>query len=172
MKRKILTLIGLAAILTMTGCGGSKTETNTVSVIEKENAGGSEIYVSFGDSEKFALHLYENETAEALHTFAAMDEWQLPIYHYDDYDNWEVMQYYELPSKYKVPTNPEEVTSEAAGSVYFSEDNEILLFYKDAEVEGEFTPVGYFDYTDEFLDAVENNPVLEGWGNKLIHISA
>ncbi|MCD7855437.1 MAG: hypothetical protein LUG66_07475 [Clostridiales bacterium] len=172
MKRKFLTLIGLGLILTATGCGGSKTETNTVSVIEEENTSGSEIYVSFGDSEKFALHLYENETAEALQTFAAMDEWQLPIYHYDDYDNWEVMQYYELPSKYEVPTNPEEVTNETAGSVYFSEDNEILLFFKDAEVEGEFTPVGYFDYTDEFLDAVENNPVLEGWGNKLIHISA
>ncbi|MCD8089598.1 MAG: hypothetical protein LUD81_03070 [Clostridiales bacterium] len=170
MKRKVLTFIGLGLVLTAVGCGGSKAETNTTAVTE--NASVSEIYVSFGDSEKFALHLYENETAEALHSFAAMDEWQLPIYHYDDYENWEVMQYYELPSKYEVPTNPEEVTNEAAGSVYFSEDNEILLFYKNAEVEGEFTPVGYFDYTDEFLDAVENNPVLEGWGNKVIHISA
>ncbi|MCD7855438.1 MAG: hypothetical protein LUG66_07480 [Clostridiales bacterium] len=131
----------------------------------------TEVYVSFGDSEFFALHLYDNETAATIGTFAAMEDWQLPIYHYDDYENWEVMQYYEIPSSYEIPTDPETVTEEAAGSVYISEDNEILLFYKDAEVEGEFTPLGYFDWSEEFVDAVENNPVVEGWDNKLIHIS-
>ncbi|MCD8237887.1 MAG: hypothetical protein LUC92_00915 [Clostridiales bacterium] len=131
----------------------------------------TEVYVSFGDSEFFTLHLYDNETAATIGAFAAMEDWQLPIYHYDDYENWEVMQYYEIPSSYEIPTNPETVTEEAAGSVYMSEDNEILLFYKDAEVEGEFTPLGYFDWSEEFVDAVENNPVVEGWDNKLIHIS-
>ena len=49
--------------------------------------------------------------------------------------------------------------------------NRIILFYGDAQVSGEYTPVGYFDNTDEFRSAVENNPVLEGWGNKIVRIS-
>jgi len=95
----------------------------------------------------------------------------LPIYHYDDYENWEVIQYYDIPSRYEIPSNPETIIEEAAGTVYYSEPNRIILFYGDAEVAGEYTPVGYFDNTEEFLSAVENNPVLEGWGNKIILIS-
>lgn len=53
----------------------------------------------------------------------------------------------------------------------FITPNRIILFYQDAEVSAEYTPVGYFDPTEEFVDAVENNPVLEGWGNKIISIS-
>ncbi|MCI9047248.1 MAG: hypothetical protein HFG71_08225 [Hungatella sp.] len=30
--------------------------------------------------------------------------------------------------------------------------------------------VGYFDATEEFVSAVEDNPVLEGWGNKIVVI--
>ena len=30
--------------------------------------------------------------------------------------------------------------------------------------------VGYFDATKEFVSAVEDNPVLEGWGNKIVVI--
>ncbi|MCD8089597.1 MAG: hypothetical protein LUD81_03065 [Clostridiales bacterium] len=147
-------------------------ETETTEDSEEEAAEPiTEVYVSFGDSEFFTLHLYDNETAATIGAFAAMEDWQLPIYHYDDYENWEVMQYYEIPSSYEIPTNPETVMIEAAGSVYMSEDSEILLFYKDAEVEGEYTPIGYFDWSEEFVDAIENNPVVEGWDNKLIHIS-
>jgi penicillin V acylase-like amidase (Ntn superfamily) len=29
-----------------------------------------------------------------------------------------------------------------------------------------------FDYTEEFRTAVENNPVLEGWGNKIVIIDS
>lgn len=45
------------------------------------------------------------------------------------------------------------------------------MFYHDAEISGEYTLVGKFDATDEFIQAVENNPVLEGWGNKIVIIS-
>lgn len=37
-------------------------------------------------------------------------------------------------------------------------------------MQGEYTKIGTFDYTDEFLSAVENNPTLEGWGNKIVLI--
>lgn len=61
---------------------------------------------------------------------------------------------------------------EKAGEVYYSDPNRIILFFGDAEVTREYTKVGYFDYTEEFKTAVENNPVLEGWGNKIVLINS
>ena len=132
----------------------------------------TELLVQFGDDgASFTLHLYDNDTTAAIARHVGTADWRIPIYHYDDYENWEVMQYYDIPSRYEIPSNPESVTSEQAGTVYYSEPNRIVLFYQDAEVSGEYTPVGYFDYTEEFVTAVEENPVLEGWGNKIVRIS-
>lgn len=132
----------------------------------------TELIVRFGDAGgAFTLHLYDNDTAAALARHVGTADWRLPIYHYDDYENWEVMQYYDIPSRYEIPSNPESITSEQAGTVYYSEPNRIVLFYQDAGVSGEYTPVGFFDFTEEFLTAVEENPVLEGWGNKIVRIS-
>lgn len=155
---------------------------DTVQIPENEEDAGAEsnvqdvaatdLIVRFGDTGKaFTLHLYDNETAAAIARHVGTADWRLPIYHYDDYENWEVMQYYDIPSRYEIPSNPESVTTEQAGTVYYSEPNRIILFYQDAEVSGEYTPVGYFDYTEDFVTAVEENPVLEGWGNKIVQIS-
>lgn len=131
-----------------------------------------ELVVRFGDDgDPFIMHLYDNDTAKAIGRHVGTADWRLPIYNYEGYENWEVMQYYDIPSRYEIPSNPETVTEEAAGTVYYSEPNRIVLFYGDGEVTGEYTPVGYFDNTEEFRSAVENNPVLEGWGNKIVHIS-
>lgn len=133
----------------------------------------TELEVCFGDEGKpFILHLYDNETATVIAKHVGTENWRLPIYHYDDYDNWEVMQYYDIPSRYEIPSAPETVTSEKAGEVYYSDPNRIILFFGDAEVTREYTKVGYFDYTEEFKTAVENNPVLEGWGNKIVLINS
>lgn len=132
----------------------------------------TELTVSFGDRGKsFPMYLYDNDTARAIARHVGTADWRLPIYHYDDYENWEVMQYYDIPSRYEIPSSPETIAEETAGTVYYSEPNRIVLFYGDAEVTGEYTPVGYFDNTEEFRSAVENNPVLEGWGNKIVLIS-
>lgn len=133
----------------------------------------TELEVRFGDKgEPFTMHLYDNATAAAIARHVGTADWRLPIYHYNDYDNWEVMQYYDIPSRYDIPSNPENITSEKAGEVYYSEPNRIVLFFGDAEVSGEYTKVGYFDYTEEFRSAVENNPVLQGWGNKIVLINS
>lgn len=151
------------------------TDSDLDSDIDKESendTGEVELTVYFGDSgDSFILHLYENDTARAIARHVGTAEWRLPIYHYDDYENWEVMQYYDIPSRYEIPSDPETITEEAAGTVYYSEPNRIILFYGDAQVSGEYTPVRYFDNTDEFRSAVKNNPVLEGWGNKIVRIS-
>jgi hypothetical protein len=133
----------------------------------------TELEVCFGDEgSPFIMHLYDNETAEAIAKYVGTASWRLPIYHYNDYDNWEVMQYYDIPSRYNIPSNPDNTTSEKAGEVYYSSPNRIILFFGDAQVSGEYTKVGYFDYTEEFRTAVENNPVLEGWGNKIVIIDS
>ncbi len=143
---------------------GSKAGSNTKKA--------TELVVRFGDGGKpFTMHLYDNDTAAAIARHVGTSDWRLPIYHYNDYENWEVMQYYDVPNRYKIPSAPERITKEKAGTVYYSEPNRIILYYQDAEVPADYTPVGYFDYTDEFLKAVQENPVLEGWGNKIVNIS-
>lgn len=197
---KILGLV-LASGIMLTGCGDSagrdsastveNTAENPISSTpqseenlnsETESSGSeaendtpqsaTELVVRFGDmGEPFSLYLYDNDTAAAIARHVGTSDWRLPIYHYDDYDNWEVMQYYDIPSRYEIPSVSEQITEEKAGTVYYSEPNRIILFYQDAEVSAEYTPVGYFDYTDEFLKAVQDNPVLEGWGNKIVQIT-
>lgn len=138
----------------------------------ENNISATELIVRFGDNgEPFVMHLYDNDTAKAIAHHVGTADWRLPIYHYEGYENWEVMQYYDIPSRYEIPSNPETVTKEAAGSVYYSEPNRIVLFYGDAEVTSEYTPVGYFDDTENFRSAVKDNPILEGWSNKIVQIS-
>lgn len=194
MKKNIFTMLSLVLGfgIILTGCGNSSrkdssgatentTEHSPDSVLQSENpdselesdstAGVTELTVRFGDDgEPFPMHLYDNDTATAIARHVGTSDWRLPIYHYDDYENWEVMQYYDIPSHYEIPSDPEQITEEKAGTVYYSEPNRIILFYQDAEVSAEYTPVGYFDYTDEFLKAVQDNPVLEGWSNKIVQI--
>lgn len=137
-----------------------------------ETASATTLTVRFGDQgAPFTMHLYDNDTAAAIARHVGTADWRLPIYHYDDFENSEVMQYYDIPSRYEIPSNPENITSEKAGEVYYSEPNRIVLFYGDAQVSGEYTPVGYFDATENFVRAVEENPVLEGWGNKIVQIA-
>lgn len=190
MKSSLVLILGIM----LAGCGnsagedsagaaGNTAENPVVSDSQSKEDSGSvgesntawpatELAVRFGDDgESFAMHLYDNDTAAAIAKHVGTNDWRLPIYHYDDYDNWEVMQYYDIPNRYEIPSAPEQITEEKAGTVYYSEPNRIILFYQDAEVPAEYTPVGYFDDTEEFVTAVENNPVLEGWGNKIVQIS-
>lgn len=64
------------------------------------------------------------------------------------------------------------MTSARAGEVYYSDPNRIVLYYHDVDgISEEYTRIGTFDPTEEFVSAVEENPVLEGWGNKIVIIS-
>ncbi|RKI39515.1 hypothetical protein D7V86_13695 [bacterium D16-51] len=138
--------------------------------VTKTSAG--ELEVCFGDKgNPFMLQLNDNDTAGAIARHVGTSDWRLPIYEDDEDADYDVMQYYDIPSSYDIPSNPEKVTSVKAGEVYYSDPNRIVLFYQDAEVSEEYTPVGHFDATDEFVEAVKNNPVLEGWGNKIVLIT-
>ena len=128
--------------------------------------------VRFGDSgAPFTMHMENNETAQAIIRYVGTSDWRLPVYDRDDNVDYSVMEYYDIPSRYEIPSSPEMITEEKAGEVYYSDPNRIVLFYQDAEISAEYVKIGTFDATDEFVSAVENNPVLEGWGNKIIQIS-
>lgn len=144
---------------------GNTAETQTASQV-------TELEVRFGDDgEPFMMQLEDNETAAAIARHVGTTDWRLPIYERDDDADYDVMQYYDISSRYDIPSNPETVTSEKAGEVYYSDPNRIILFYHDAEITGEYTKIGTFDATEEFVTAVEDNPVLEGWGNKIVQIA-
>ncbi len=38
------------------------------------------------------MHLYDNDTASAIARHVGMADWRLPIYNYEGYENWEVIQ--------------------------------------------------------------------------------
>lgn len=193
MEKRLMAIVSFALILSLTlvGCAGSgqsvsqpssqpSSQVQESSSAQQENtndvesdgdtaAQEAELFVRFGDDgETFTMHLEDNETAAAIARYVGTSDWRLPIYHYDESD---VMQYYDIPSRYDIPSAPTTVTSAAAGDVYYSDPNRIVLYYHDAEISEEYTKVGTFDATETFVSAVENNPVLEGWGNKIIVIS-
>ncbi len=188
-KKQMIMPVLLSFSLLLTGCGSSEgdkpaaTDTGEPNVTaqnstpdptpEEETSPATELEVRFGyDGEPFTLHLEDNETAKEIARDVGTSDWNLPIYHFDDFDNWEVMQYYDISSRYEIPSDPQTVTSEKAGEVYYSDPNRIILFYQDAEVQGEYTKVGTINETDALRTAVEENPVLEGWGNKIVSVSA
>ena len=162
--------------------GTAENNDNTEEISGTENQGGGEqtaengsaqLEVRFGDNgEPFMMTLLDNETATAIARYVGTSDWRLPIYERDDDVDYSVLQYYDIPSRYDIPSdNPETVTEAKAGDVFYSDPNRIVLFYHDAEISAEYTRIGTFDATEEFVTAVEENPVLEGWGNKIIHIS-
>lgn len=157
------------------------TETDTVTETEAKSgnsadsqntSGVTELEVRFGDNgSPFMMQLEDNETAAAIARYVGTSDWRLPIYERDDDADYDVMQYYDVSGRYNIPSNGKTVTSEKAGEVYYSDPNRIVLFYHDAEITGEYTKIGTFDATDDFVTAVEENPVLEGWGNKIVQIA-
>ena len=135
-------------------------------------SGGTQLEVRFGDSgEPFMMTLLDNETAAAIARYVGTSDWRLPIYERDADADYSVLQYYDIPSRYEIPSNSETVAEAKAGDVFYSDPNRIVLFYHDAEISAEYTKIGAFEATEEFITAVEENPVLEGWGNKIIQIS-
>lgn len=188
MKKKLTGLLSLMLALgiVLTGCSstpdsssepsssenvaGQNTESSSVN---EENSipdsNTTELIVRFGDEgEPFTMILEDNSTAQAIAGYVGTTDWRLPIYNYDESD---VMQYYDIPSRYEIPDNSTAITEAHAGDVFYSDPNRIVLYYHDAEISEEYTKIGTFEATDEFISSVENNPVLEGWGNKIVRIS-
>lgn len=179
--KKLNYMILMALVLIMSGCSTSKSapSTNESQVSDRDERQEqsnedipTQLELRFGaEGEPFTMKLLDNDTAAAIGGYVGAQDWNLPIYHFDDFENYEVMQYYDIPSRYEIPSQAERVTSQKKGDVYYSQPNRIVLFYQDAQVSGEFTKIGEIEDTTNLKEAVENNPVQEGWGNKIISIT-
>lgn len=182
MSKKVLAVfIVTLVMISFTGCGNNNETSKSVSGDVRggtevkssvsENAAPGKLEVRFGtESKTFTVTLYDNDTAAEIVRNLDKDGMNLPIYHFDDFKYYEEMQYYDIPSRFKIPATAESVKSEKAGELYYSAPNRIVLFYQDAEITGEFTKVGYMEDIDGLKDAVNKNTVVPGWGNKVISV--
>jgi hypothetical protein len=130
------------------------------------------VEITFGyDGKSYIAEMENNETAIELVRNITTSGRNLPIYNYDNFEGSEFYQYYDIPTSYKIPSNPQTVTSAKAGELYYSTPNRIILFYQDAQVSESYTKIGEIKDTNGLKESVEDNPVLEVWGNKIISIN-
>lgn len=185
MLKKILQ-IGLIFMLSFSIAGCSQEEKQVTSPITENQTSQNhtntfgedfteshipDITIQFGNAgQPFTMHFENNQTALTIARNIGEEGRNLPIYNYDNFENYEVMQYYDIPSSYSIPSTPQTISHQKAGEVYYVAPNRIVLFYQDADLSGEYTKIGTIENVSELQSAVENNPVQEGWGNKLILI--
>lgn len=184
----ILVIFILIGIIYFTTSGQTETtrtnqEGTSTSILDDYDSGYEEedvfangeipnVEVTFGyDGSPYIATIENNETAIALVRNITSVGLNLPIYNYDDFEGYEYFQYYDIPSRYDIPSNPTHVTEEKAGEIYYSEPNRVMIFYRDANIEGDFTKIGEIQNIEGLTEAVENNPVLEGWENKIISVN-
>ena len=128
--------------------------------------------VQFGDeSDVYSVHLLDNDTAVALYRAIPESGLNLPIYTFDGYEGWEVMTFYDIPSRFDIPSEPVRYETQQSGQLYYSAPNRLMLFYGDAEMPGDYVLLGYIEDSEAFRADVANNQPLEFWGNKLIMVS-
>ena len=148
------------------------TETSQIAKTGYETFSGKTLNVKLGyEGKTYVLELFNNQTAEDIYNHVSLATWNLPIYEFSGYDNADKYQYYDIPSRYKVTSNPESINIEQVGDVYYSEPNRMIMFFRNAEIPVNYTKVGKIKIDNDFTKNVEENPTLQGWGNKMIIIS-
>ena len=148
------------------------TETTQIAKTDNETFSGKTLNVKLGyEGKTYVLELFNNQTAEDIYNHVSLATWNLPIYEFSGYDNADKYQYYDIPSRYKVTSNPESINLEQVGDVYYSEPNRMIMFFRNAEIPVNYTKVGKIKIDNDFTKNVEENPTLQGWGNKMIIIS-
>lgn len=186
MLRKIVNIsVVMMLLLFMVGCSNvdeqesspildnQSTSTNTTSTFGEDFSTTHipDITIQFGQGgSPFTMHFEKNDTALAIARNIGETGRNLPIYNYDNFENYEVMQYYDMPNSYHIPALANTVEQQKAGEVYYMAPNRVVLFYQDATIPGEYTKIGTIEEAEKLKSAIENNPVQEGWGNKLILI--
>ncbi len=149
-----------------------ETESETESASAGSSANGMPgMTMQFGyDGPIYTVELEDNDTAVTLADYAARGEYNLPIYTYEDYENEDVLQFYDIPSRYEIPDDAQHYTEEKAGELYYSYPNRVILFYQDAQIEGDYTKIGTLTSTEGLVDAVRNNEPLEDWNCLVIPV--
>ena len=127
--------------------------------------------MQFGyDGPIYTLEMENNDTAATLADYAARGEYNLPIYTYENYENEDVLQFYDIPSRYEIPDEAQHYTEEKAGELYYSYPNRVILFYQDAQIEADYTKIGTLTTTEGLVDAVRDNEPLRDWNCLVIPV--
>ncbi len=98
------------------------------------------VTINSRSGEEFDVILYESTAASALMTQVPDTQMMLP----PSYDQDGVCKYYEIPSRYlpMLGIEVESVSSVKAGDMLLAEDGKLYLYYKDADVSGEYQRIG------------------------------
>lgn len=149
---------------------GTVAETQSASAESSAN-GMPGMTMQFGyDGPIYTVELEDNDTAATLADYAARGEYNLPIYTYEDYENEDILQFYDIPSRYEIPDDAQHYTEEKAGELYYSYPNRVILFYQDAQIEGDYTKIGTLTSTEGLVDAVRDNEPLRDWNCLVIPV--
>ena len=155
-----------------TTSSGNNQADSTDGEAQDENSALPNIYLRLGETASrpsFEIALEDNEVSVRFVRILQDMTRVIPLYVFDGSQNTDVLQYYDIPSRYDIPDGtPELVTSEKAGEVYYSAGR-IMIFYKDAQIEGNFVKIGETLTTEGLEDAVNSNP-LDDWGNRRVTI--
>lgn len=159
-------------------------ETQESEVVEKQSNSEEEtidtdstlpnLAIRFGETEDrpvYEIQLEDNEVSLQFVRILQKREQTIPIYVFDGSENTDVLQYYDIPSRYNIPNgSPVSVDRENAGDVYYSAPSRIMIFYRDAELPGNYVKVGTVTTVEGLEDAVNSNP-LDAWENKRVMVS-
>ncbi|MDE6844412.1 MAG: hypothetical protein K2J99_01410 [Lachnospiraceae bacterium] len=147
---------------------GSETDSASTESSQSDMPG---MTMQFGyDGPIYTVELENNDTAATLADFAARGEYNLPIYTYENYENEDVLQFYDIPSRYEIPDDAQHYTEEKAGELYYSYPNRVILFYQDAQIEADYTKIGTLTTTEGLVDAVRDNEPLRDWNCLVIPV--
>lgn len=113
-KRFLSLLLSVLLTLVLTACSekaGEPVDETSQAVTEDSSEGqndpASTLTVRFGHGgDSFDLYLEDNDTAAAIARHVGTADWNLPIYHYDDYEGWEVFQYYDMDALLRRQAGP------------------------------------------------------------------
>lgn len=197
-RTKIASILCAAAVLFSVGCASSSNSSTTATVPSSTAStvasasstaasmaqAGSEtasadvleelphIYLRLGESSSrpsYEIELVDNEVSVRFVSILQEMTRIIPLYTFDGSENTAVLQFYDIPNRYDVPDGePQLVTSEKAGEVYYS-SGRVMIFYKDAALEGNFVYIGKTLTTEGLEDAVNSNP-LDEWDNRRVTI--
>lgn len=185
MKKKLMSLM-LALMLTLSLSAAALAEATTAPAAEATAAADPtvgthsdtfaplmDLNVQFGyEGTPFTVHLYDNATTVELARNITDAGHNLPLYDYDDFEECEVLQYYDIPSYYDIPDGDSvALTSVKAGEIYYSAPNRVILYLVDQDVEGEYTPVGFFENAGEVQSAFLNSQPLVDWDCKVVPVT-
>ena len=115
-----------------------------------------DVHVRFGRTE-FDVVLYDGTTKELLMSQLSSSEMMLPT----SYDLNNECKYYDIPSRYLsyMGIETEEITEVKEGDMLINDEGRLFLYYKDAEVSGEYMRVGYISDMTGIVQALGDDSI-------------